>query len=408
MLLCTFNSNSLSAQESKVDTSDIRKIRIDPKTANGGSMSQVFEDIQFFPLETTKESLFGDIAQLEVTDKEFIIFDNDTKCILIFNKQGKYKNKINLVKTIGGTVSAQDVDVSGFTLKNNNAQYLIEFSSKSNNKTFVFDTDAKQIDKYTINPVENYSSQEFVFKDSAKVISYYKNVMSDDKSFYQYVFSKKDKLYAKYFEIDTGKHSKTGDFAVGGNSLIETDDPEVFHAVRYYDYNIYRINNKGIAVAYQLIFPNEYTVPKDFHTNRRYLGKKLDYFFKNPKNIFGIGYTYQIGNFLYFKCGSLGPDIRKNGSFVYDLSGDYLISLNRLDIDSFSHYLPIIGRWDNDFKKYDGEHLYCSLSSIEMFSYYEQEKKKKHKYPIAVQEYFKKGSKKDNPVIIRIKPKKSI
>ncbi|MEN5086779.1 6-bladed beta-propeller [Sphingobacterium faecium] len=406
ILIYLYNVNIINAQESKVDTSNIKILRIDPKVANGGSVSQVFEDIQFIPLQTIKESLFGDITQLEVTEKEYVIFDNDTKTILIFDKQGKYKCKINLMKEIGGKLSVEDVDIYGFTLKNEKNIPLIEFSTKT--KKFVFNFDAKKINEYKIASIESYAAQEFIFKDSTKVISYYRNLGSADKSLYQYVIKKGGEIAYKYFEIDTSKYSKNGDFAVGGKSLIETDNPEIFNAVRNYDYNIYKISTNGISVAYRLVFPNINTIPIDFNSNKKYLGKKLDYFFKFPKNIFGIGYTYKIGNNLYFKCGSLHPDIRKNGSFVYNLTNDYLISLNKLDVDSSSNYLPIIGRWDNDFKKYDGEFLYCSLSSIELFSYYEQEKVKKHKYPIAMQEYFNNGSKKDNPVIIRIKPRKDI
>ncbi|WP_286774896.1 MULTISPECIES: 6-bladed beta-propeller [Sphingobacterium] len=405
IIICLYNNISF-AQESKVDTTKTITLRIDPKVANGGSMSQVFDEIQFIPLQTTKESIFGDITQLEVTENEYVIFDNDTKAILIFDKKGIYKCKLNLIKVLGGKVSSQDVDIYGFTLINKNQQPLIEFSTKT--RKFVFSINGKKIDEYKIAPINSYAAQEFTFNDSSKVMSYYKDLNSNDKSLYQYVIKRNNKIAYKYFEIDTGKYYKSGEFAVGGKSLIETDNPEIFNAVRSYDYNIYQISKEGISIAYRLIFPSVYTIPFDFNSNKKYLGKKLDFFFKFPKNIFGIGYTYKIGNNLYFKCGSLHPDIRKNGSFVYNLTNNYLISLNRLDIDSSSGYLPVIGRWDNDFKKFDGEFLYCSLSSIELFSYYEQEKTKNYKYPIAMQEYFNKGSKKDNPVIIRIKPKKDL
>jgi|SRR5690606_29903274 len=406
LLVFTFiNIHRAPCQESCVDTSDIMILRIDPKTANGGSMSRLFEQIDFVPLETTKESLFGDISQLEVTDDEFIIFDNDTKCILIFDKLGKYKNKINLVKEVGGKINTQDVDINGFTLKSENTTQLIVASTR--NKTFVFNTKAERVDAYERSD-DYYATQEYLFKDLTRVFSYYKNNKHDDKSFYQYVLTKDDKTVGKYFEIDTGKLSKNGDFAVGGPSLIETDNSEIIHAVKYYDYNIYRITKSGISVAYRLVFPKENSIPNDFNTNNIYFGKKIDYFFKYPKKIFGIGYTYKIGNNLYFKCGGLSSDIRNNGSFVYNLANNYLISLNRLDIDDTSSYLPIMGRWDNNIKKYDGEYLYCSLSSLEMFNFYEQEKDKNRKYPVVMNAYFKNGNNKDNPVIIRIKPKKDI
>src|SRR5690606_33981536 len=148
-----------------------------------------------------------------------------------------------------------------------------------------------------------------------------------------------------------------------------------------------RIKKSGICGAYTLVFPKENSIPKDFNPNNIYFEKKIAYFFNYPKKIVEIGHTYKIGNNLYFICGSISSDIRNNGSFIYNLANNYLISLNRLDIDDTSSYLPIMGRWDNNIKKYDGEYLYCSLSSLEMFNFYEQEKDKNRKYPVVMNAY---------------------
>ncbi|MEO9021742.1 MAG: 6-bladed beta-propeller [Ginsengibacter sp.] len=47
-------------------------IRIDPANARGGTTSQIFDEVNYIPLETTKESLFGQIDQLAVTEKYFV------------------------------------------------------------------------------------------------------------------------------------------------------------------------------------------------------------------------------------------------------------------------------------------------------------------------------------------------
>ena len=48
-------------------------IRIDPAHARSGTASQIFEEVNYIPLETTKESLFGKIDQLAVTEDYFIM-----------------------------------------------------------------------------------------------------------------------------------------------------------------------------------------------------------------------------------------------------------------------------------------------------------------------------------------------
>lgn len=406
LLAIIFGLPILKAQEHEIENTNTRTIRIDPNLANGGAMSQVFSEINFIPLETTKESLFGDITRLEVTKSNYIVFDQDTKSILIFTRQGKFKAKINGTKINDNSKSNGNINgFYGFNLIKKNTGDIIQINIK--NKLYNYDTDGKLIEIIKLESKAFTYDEKYIFNDSVQVLNYFKDKESSDHSNYEYALLKNNRVISKYFKVDTSKYSKMGDFAVGGPSFIRTDNPNVLHAVRFYDYNVYQITSNGISIAYTFVFPNNNTIPADFNKNPIYFGKKMDYFFKNGSKIYGIGHTYQIGDFLYFKCGSLSPYVRKNGSLVYDLKNDYLLSLNRLDPDSLSHFLPIIGRWENDFKKYDDDYLYASLSSLEMFTYYQREKNKKIKYPTSIETYFEKGNKKDNPVIIQLKPKKS-
>lgn len=50
----------------------VRKLRIDPKQAYGGHVSEYCEDVEYIPLETTKESLFGNINSLIITDTSLL------------------------------------------------------------------------------------------------------------------------------------------------------------------------------------------------------------------------------------------------------------------------------------------------------------------------------------------------
>src|ERR1700678_2149632 len=74
-------------------------LRLDPDNSRGGPASQIFDSIEFIPLQTTSESLFGSIDQLEVADSLFIILDVRSHSILLFHRNGKFYTKI----TTGGT-----------------------------------------------------------------------------------------------------------------------------------------------------------------------------------------------------------------------------------------------------------------------------------------------------------------
>jgi hypothetical protein len=71
------------------------KIMLDPSSGVGGTASQIYDEVDYIPLETTKESLFGEISQLQITDKYFIILDKETDAILFFNRDGSFHHKIN-------------------------------------------------------------------------------------------------------------------------------------------------------------------------------------------------------------------------------------------------------------------------------------------------------------------------
>ena len=58
------------------------------------NVSQIAEDIEFLPLETTDECLLGDgIRNLVVTQSDILIFDGEEVCYR-FGRNGKFKNRI--------------------------------------------------------------------------------------------------------------------------------------------------------------------------------------------------------------------------------------------------------------------------------------------------------------------------
>src|SRR6476469_787262 len=93
-LVLTLGSLTIAQNIIAVDTTKYQTIRLDPENAIGGNASDIFSEVTFIPLETTSESLFGSISQLEITDEYYIILDRSTNSILIFTKAGKFHSKI--------------------------------------------------------------------------------------------------------------------------------------------------------------------------------------------------------------------------------------------------------------------------------------------------------------------------
>lgn len=80
--------------DTTIDSKNTSIIRIAPASALVTSDTLLFDSITYLPLETTRESEFSSITQLEVTDEHFIILDERLQTILFFNKDGTFYKKI--------------------------------------------------------------------------------------------------------------------------------------------------------------------------------------------------------------------------------------------------------------------------------------------------------------------------
>ena len=78
--------------------------------------SDVFSSVELIPLETTDLSLIGAISKIVVKDSVIYILDPKSKSILLFNKKGKYLNKIRNI----GLGPNEYIEASDFTLLTNN------------------------------------------------------------------------------------------------------------------------------------------------------------------------------------------------------------------------------------------------------------------------------------------------
>ena len=94
---------------------------------------------------------------------------------------------------------------------------------------------------------------------------------------------------------------------------------------------------------------------------------------------------------------------------MYNLKTGQLISMNNLTPDSTNYFLPVIDFPFNyeSFKAVDDQYFYTYIASLRMFQAKEANSGKSIKYPGLLAQYFQKGNKKDNPVIVQLKPKKN-
>jgi hypothetical protein len=410
--LCTFIISvffytSLLAQADKIDSSQMRTLRIDPESARGAAVSQVFDEVQFVPLETTKESLFGSISQLEVTDKYYIIYDYDTKSILIFSKDGKYKNKISASKIEKDPSDKNAQNFYGFALIKENDEPVIQvYLGRS---YLYFNLEGTMLRKVPSKDVPYGNARKFT--DGTKVERGYTDKKDKDSTNYEVALLKADQEVAKYFPYNKDRN-KMDQFYGSGENLTDSGVPNEFFYITFYEYNIYKLSQKNLALNYRIIFPAANSLPADFKTNPLYVNKRQEFFSKNTAVIFSISNAYEIGDNLYFKTGSWSWSKDKKNALIYNLKSGALTSITNVEPDSLSSFLPVTdaGHFydfqNRGFHKFVGGYFYTSYSSLAMFAFKEQNESKNRTYNDVLTNYFKTSDKKSNPIIIQLKPKK--
>lgn len=399
-----FLQQPIFAQTSKIDSSEMVTLRIDPETARGAAASALFEEVNFIPLESTKESLFGKISKLMVTENSFIISDWDTQSILFFSKEGKFKTKINASSK---NWEGEKHNYMEFSLIHLNQQECIELFS--NKHAFYYDLNGKFIKKILS---EDREQQWPKFPDQTEIKSRYLVKNGKDSLYYEIGLAKDNKVIANYLPYDEKARNKDLLYSQGEPILDSKIENERFF-LNFYEYNIYKISPKKLSLAYHIIFPAVNSLPFDFADHPAYTGaeKRTKYFEKYPKAIYTFGNTYKIGNLLFFRIQD--SDLKnKKKAFVYNLKSNALTSTGDIEPDSLSSFLPLTDAGfhlefaNNGFYQYDGKYLYTSYSSLAMFAFKAQSEGKNAKYNTLLTDYFKTQNRKSNPVIIQLKPKK--
>ncbi|WP_448105460.1 6-bladed beta-propeller [Pedobacter panaciterrae] len=408
LIICIFSYGYAVAQASKIDSTGMVTLRIDPNSARGAAVSQFFDEVIFTPLETTKESLFGSINSLKIAGDNYVIYDWETKAVLIFTKAGKYVAKINANK-IEKDPKVKDQSFYGFNIKKEDGQVLIEISSGK--QIYYFDLTAKLVKKVPIvkDKQKDYTNYK-KFSDGTIIDQAFLEESGKDSIYYNVSILKDGKRVESYFPYRTADHK--GDERWHGGRVYDYGNPDEYLFVKNFYYNIYKLTAKKLSLAYRILFPASNSLPMDYDTNPIYKGKGYDYYEKNRDVFYDLANSYLHFNNLYFQVRNWNWSRDEKKAFIYNLKTTELTSIADIEPDSTSQFLPITdlaSQYDftnKGFHIVTPECFYTSYSSLTLFTAKEQNEDKNRKYNAALTEYFKTQNKKSNPIIIQLKPKK--
>lgn len=374
----------------------------------GGTVSQYIDSVKFFTFESTPESAFGNIDQVEITDQYFIILDRETTSILIFDKGGKFRAKIE-----GKKLNPQDPNFFNFNFDRNTKLIEIDYPGTY---LYFFDLNGKMINKKKhIESYKDFYGTKTILEDhyeayyayNPTIPFYPKDSIGGELTVFEKGKLKHLYLPYRFGQKDDGDHGWQ-------SSLSHTDfypayegkDTVLFY-VRNLDYNIYKLTPDTLQVAYRFIPPLQNSLPPNFRTDSSFNKKRSQYLKEHKEVIQRLGNFYKSGDCLFFRA------INNNFSYlsyIYNTQLQRLICINKIVSDSTSYFLPItdaeVGGLDfnnNGIIQFDGTSFYTSYSSLILFYQAEATKNKKPKYPPELAAYLQnEKNRKGNPVLVQI------
>lgn len=374
-------------------------LRIDPDNARGGKSADLFEKVNFIPLETTKESTFGRIYNLAVTEKYFIIQDRDTYAVLIFTRNGKFHTKIDKEK-VGGYFGT-------FSLNQEDKEIIIPLRGFA----MVYNYDGKWLRKEQI--LENDGGMHYFNKNViAYNLSRANSYSNTDEQKFDLVYSNGYHQQTKALFPYNAKYMKY-DYNLPTYLFSPQDDGSCFFSMPY-EYTASQLNSEGIVQQYKFNFPLKYSLPLNFSTDSSFTGKRKEYIFGNTQNheqniqeITPI-FKDKANDYLLFHARKISGLFTNTTDFLYILKTKTLYGLNRVSGDSTSAFIPVLDSFMGEkMLAYRNQTLYTAIPPNILFSI-KNNAKNEVKYPAELEVLFTKGDKKDNPVIIEAKLKNGL
>jgi hypothetical protein len=318
----------------KPNVANVIEVRFDPGSAvTNEPISTVAESITYLPLETTKESAFGEVSQIEATAKYYIIWDVVSNSILFFDKKGKF------VRRIASTDQALPTPfkkIARFTV--NEAKNELMFNDRHSVYLYYYNLEGKFI-KTVKKPAFIAVSYLSFNKFDAWYFSYNTDFFKSINSGVSNLLIVEDNLKAKvYLPFDTTSVTSYQEL-MGIEANLFNNQNGVRYLTNVYDYNVYAIDSlANVSTAFHFTMPAINTVPDDFLTNKKYNGKHKEYTDARNEVFYAIGDFYSRKNNLLFKLIGHGRDL----TLLYNIKTQNLVSIPDMMPDKLSFNLPFI------------------------------------------------------------------
>lgn len=390
---------------------EIPKIRINPDIARGGDISNFFNDIEYIPLETTKESLFGEITEMALTSDSYVVYDWDTKSILFFNKNGRFLRKRTF---------SSDASIGISYIKHSNSIVVnVGRPPEYKSEIFCFSSIGHPIEPLQTSKIKELENSGklrsigdgFFVASGNCYLAPGKNPSTDTT--YLLSVYKNNSFYKGLMPVTQASNSAIC-MLHGYLSLGNVVQDGLLYVAMPLTNIVYKVTKDTAQAAFQLVFPRKRVldvsiIQENSIKEINAVGEALQ---NNTETILTVSNIFYRKKDLFFKVNPrlystyAGSNSEGQYNFIYDTVNGSLASLERMQSDSTSYYLPIFGQnLRRDGLYYADDNVFTSVSSLQMFTAHEANKDRNPKYPDLLQNYFETQTRKSNPVIVRMKLK---
>jgi hypothetical protein len=264
-------------------------LRFDFDTLSFGS---IVAGTEFIPLETTDESLIGQVDKIIFQGNKYYVMDDQQKIIFIFDSRGKYLAKIDKK----GQGACEYVYMHSFLVDKSGNISILSLSDPVQILSYAAADHYRTCDKLT---VKDWSGEDFYPLNTGYI--FYSAGGSNDSEKQYFLFSTDlegnvlNKLLPshQFIEYDL---SYLHSFTPYGDTLL-------FH--KYFDNNIYQILPESVTVRYVLDF-GKYRMSEE--QKKLFYNKDFQYFMQHANNcIIDLDFWYEtpeIAVFSYLPGGS--------------------------------------------------------------------------------------------------------
>ncbi len=270
---CCFFVNAIQAQH-------VEKIYINPKNPTIQKQQSFVDSIKFTPLEAAAGIGFNEYANVQLTEKYFLVTDYATGFLYIYTKTGSFIKTINFKSLTNNLYPAYIAKTNEIIFFGNNNNYTLtskdrvkiqlDWSNERNLKYFkkyvinlndtAFVIKKAKPDKYNLMGAYPFYADQYI---QTKITT---SPLYKDSTGYEVNIYENDKLVKSYFPYNRVNEPKFL-FSEEYVSISSSDTPYISYLVRPYCDTVYKLVKGSLSPVYHLVMPVENSLPTKFFTD---------------------------------------------------------------------------------------------------------------------------------------------